>query len=103
MVNKDAVNIFVNEFVFGNVNSRNDVYNLIINKNINLFNLIFDSEFCNLTVKLNDKEIQLNGDDKLYFYNLNNNNEDTILSLNISKKYNTVIIFPFYSLKILIP
>ena len=103
LVNKDAVNIFVNEFVFGNVNSRNDVYNLTINKNINLFNLIFDSEFCNLTVKLNDKEIQLNGDDKLYFYNLNNNNEDTILSLNISKKYNTVIIFPFYSLKILIP
>ena len=76
LVNKDAVNIFVNEFVFGNVNSRNDIYNLIINKNIPSFNVIFDSEY--------------------------NTNEDNILSLIISKKYNTVIKSPFYSLKVFI-
>ncbi len=102
LVNKDAVNIFVNEFVFGNVNSRNDIYNLIINKNIPSFNVIFDSEYCNLTAKLNDQEIQLKGDEKYYSYNLSNTNEDNILSLIISKKYNTVIKSPFYSLKVFI-
>ena len=102
LVNKGAVNIFVNEFVFGNVNPRNDIYNITINKNISSFNLIFDSEYCNLTAKLNDEEIKLNGDDKFYSYDLNNSDEDQILSLNITQRYNTVIKSPFYSLKVFI-
>ncbi len=97
---RDNVLIMLNEFVFGTLN--NDNYYLTINNNPNSLNLIFDSDYCELTTKLDNDEIKFTQNEKFYSYS-GNSMQGQKLYLSISQKKNLSVLYPYYSLKVFIP
>ena len=97
---RDNVLIMLNEFVFGTLN--NDNYYLTINNNASSLNLIFDSDYCELTTKLDNDEIKFTQYEKFYSYS-GNSMQGKKLYLSISQKKNLSVSYPYYSLKVFIP